>query len=99
MRVSRLAEAHVEETLRQYRSRPVAELRALPPHGSLPEFRVGKKVWTVSFESTNLGDGGVFLSIAASREVFLRWTYASGFVMDPSGHARDLTHAERCDLT
>lgn len=99
MKASRLAKAHVEETLRQYRSRPIAELRALPPHGSLPEYRAGKKVWSVYFESANLSDGGVFLSIAASREVFLRRTYANGFFMDANGHTRDLTREERCDLT
>jgi hypothetical protein len=92
-------EAHVQAVLREYRGMTVEALRALPPNLSLPDFTDERYTWLIYMQNTNMEDGGAFVSVCASREAFLRWTWADGFVMDADGQTRDLTKEERRDLT
>lgn len=100
-RVSKWAavEAHVQSLLREYRGMTLEALRALPPCPTLPEFADERYTWEIYMQNANLEDGGVFVSVCASREAFLRWTWADGFVMDANGLTRDLTKDEQRDLT
>jgi hypothetical protein len=93
-------EAHVQAVLREYRGMTVEALRALPPNLSLPDFTDERYTWLIYMQNTGLKDGGAFVSVCASRETFwARLAFGDGFVMDANGQTRDLTNAERRDLT
>lgn len=93
-------EAHVQSLLREYRGMTVEALRALPPCPTLPEFADERYTWQIYMQNANLEDGGVFVSVCASRETFwARLAFGDGFVMDANGLTRDLTKDEQRDLT
>ena len=92
--------SHVDALLREYRSKSVESLRALPDYETLPGFRVGDHEWLIYTQVARLKDGSVSFAIIASRECwFARLAGGNGFVMDASGQSRDLTIEERRDLT